>query len=163
MNRNFLVLCLVVFGLAGSIFQTKAATYEGFLVRSVRVQTRKTFANGTPSQPAGPTRLFRYFITDAQIQASPPWSSEEGVEPPLSRAAAIQTAAEAMHRRFADLPSPTVHTCSLQHLVHPGTLDRWYYLVEFVPPSIRKDREDYVVMMLLDGTIIEPRVTVTNS
>jgi len=99
----------------------------------------------------------QFVVTADQLHQSPEWNGKD--EPPLSMAEAISLARAEIKRKQPEYTDLALHRIALARQVKPGVTNRWCYYVTFrenyTKPSMRPIP---VVLFLLDGTIVTPRI-----
>jgi hypothetical protein len=95
------------------------------------------------------------FISEAQFKKAPKWSGSG--EPPLSIGRAIEIAEKWGKAKYANYDSARIRGINLSEYGCPGQPSYWYYSIHFAP--VKDGRSSYgghYVVLLLDGTLIEP-------
>jgi hypothetical protein len=103
-------------------------------------------------------KRFTSIVTREQASRTPIWSAQQD-SPPLSARTAEKNAIAKCHKILANANSWRVNSIILQS---PWDNTNWFYTVEFVPEAPLSQRASLDIIVLMNGTVIEPIVTDTN-
>jgi TonB family protein len=109
-------------------------------------------AGARTMRAARPGFIDHYELTAGRRASLPQWSPSGGAEPPLPSGAALLAAQSWMHQKNANPVSRPVIENNLTELL--GT---WLYRIRFGPLAGERQLSQPVVLVLLDGSIVEPR------
>ena len=131
----------------------------------VLITVEMTFSMAPASGPAPNVTILRktnadgisltWDVTRERFDRQPAWSPDGGTPPPLSLADALHTANEWVQKNGARTNTGLMQSASL--LRFGGKY--WYYRVEYAmgPVTSASASDRVTVIVLLDGSIVEPR------
>ncbi|MCE0497118.1 MAG: hypothetical protein LV481_04140 [Methylacidiphilales bacterium] len=96
-------------------------------------------------------QTYNYIITEGMLDKSPAWTNSDN--PPLSL-----KSAEAIAQKYAakEWPSQKLKVMTIS-LIWAKLVDRWYYeIIMESPDPMEGPGSTYEVVILMDGTIVEP-------
>jgi hypothetical protein len=138
-----LIRCIILLALVALHF-TSALASDEYPIR------RFTDANGKQTG---------YFITRERLAATPEWIFDGKTLPPLPLADAYRIASQWIAKKYPTMDSFRVRSYAVEQAGNSGAPNRWYYTFDFV--GVMNGAEVYggpfTAMVLMDGTIIEPR------
>jgi hypothetical protein len=118
----------------------------------------------TWSRDAEGTVTTTFAASKAVIDATPTWDGLT-VDPPLSISKAARIAQEWLTKKNPDYADFRPVGISLRRLwTRPGQQWRWFYVFAFSPQTVSTEAREaalqpsFQVVMLMDGSIVEPRV-----
>jgi hypothetical protein len=139
-----------------------AAIY-GLLVASAFAETNRDFIPfvGQRFSASSEGKKFEFSVGYVEVRRTPPWSRDND-NPPLSPLKAEDLAIKKLGVLLKDSSG---WTCQEIKLTNCGDGSHWFYVVEFMksledPISLPLQR--MLVVVLMDGTIPEPKVTKTD-
>lgn len=100
-------------------------------------------------------------ISRQQWQAQPKWTPASSGPPPLAISKAVELGETWLRKRHADMNKLVVSAITIraQSGSGPGVTEGWFYRIEFQPIVAGKKLwgGEFVVVVLFDGTVVEPR------
>lgn len=106
--------------------------------------------------------LLTYAVSEERMEATPSWTGKG--EPPLSVAAALRVSATHLEAANPNRKSFRPHyiTLNLSEIMGKDRSYYWYYAIVYEPETyltrVASDvNERYAVVVLLDGTVVDPR------
>jgi TonB family protein len=131
----------------------------------VQITVEMTFSMSPTSGPPQNVAIMRrasadgattiWDVTRERFDRQPSWRPDAGTPPPLSLADALQTANDWVQKREGRTNSTLMQSASLLRL--NGL--QWYYRVDYAlqTTTAANASERVTVVVLLDGTVVEPR------
>jgi hypothetical protein len=104
-------------------------------------------------------QISTFYVTTDMVAKTPSWSPANKTPAPLSLAEAYHKAQSWMETKVPGGKDYELESCSLQQIINFETPRRWYYTFSFVgkPAPLSTIGPECLVLVLMDGTIIEPR------
>jgi hypothetical protein len=110
---------------------------------------------------SGAKATYTWAVPMDRLQQTPAWTPSAGA-PPLSISKAVAIAVQRLKAANPEFKRYDVLSLSLVAASRTADqpADHWYYKIELVPviDGNRLYRLQYVAVVLLDGTLVEPRV-----
>jgi hypothetical protein len=102
-----------------------------------------------------------FYVTAAIVAETPEWSFDGTTQPPLSAIEAYLKARAWLQAKVMNGGKYELEDCSLLQIIHFDAPKRWYYAFTFEGPfnPLSRTGPQCAVLVLMDGTIIEPRRT----
>lgn len=110
--------------------------------------------------------LHRWEAPRGQYQALPRWTPASGEQPPLPIAKAVELGKVWIRKRYADVKHFEVTSVALMRAGCCVAADeRWFYRLQFEPVvgGQRMFGGRFVAVVLLDGTVVDPKAEKTPS
>jgi hypothetical protein len=106
-------------------------------------------------------REIGWFVSDAQFLKTPEWKFDGRSEPPLSMPVAYSRAYAWLKKSFPKMSSFRLRSYELSTAGSSRAPNRWYYAFDFFGDvdGSTVTNSKFSVMVLMDGTVIEPRET----
>ena len=104
-------------------------------------------------------REIGWYVSDSQFLKTPEWKFDGRSEPPLSMPVAYSRAYGWVQKAFPKMSSFRLRSYELSTAGSSRVQNRWYYTFDFFGEldGSTVTNSKFSVMVLMDGTIIEPR------
>ena len=106
---------------------------------------------------------FGYYVTLERLSATPPWTFDPLQPPALTLAESSQKASDWVRNKYPTASKLQPLAFSLNRVKHSSVENRWFYMFEYdvsgLPEASAQFLGRLMVLVLLDGTVVEPETT----
>lgn len=104
-------------------------------------------------------REIGWYVSDSQFMKTPEWKFDGRTDPPLAMPDAYSRAYAWLQNTFPKMSSFRLHSYELSTAGSSRVQNRWYYMFDFFGDmdGSTVSNSKFSVMVLMDGTVVEPR------